>query len=67
MGWCGWVERMARLGRGNGGRRQVVVGWKCVVFPLCIGVSVAKLLAGFIGQVNEAFRGVAFSVPLSYK
>lgn len=45
----------------------MVVGRKCVVFPWGIGVSAAKLLLGFIGQVNEAFRGVAFSVPLGYE
>lgn len=35
-----------------------------------LGVSGLALLncwLGFIGQVNEAFRGVAFSVPLSYE
>lgn len=58
---------MARLGRGNGWRRQVVVGRKCVVFPWCMGLALLNCWLGFIGQVNEAFRGVAFSVPLSYE
>ena len=56
VGWKGWrgsldgmvgIGRwLVRLGRGNGWRRQVVVGRRCVVFPWCIGVSAAKLLAG---------------------